>query len=426
MLDNIKFPVHFFDENRKKLLKKMQVNSVCFITSALETTRNADNAYSFRQDSNFYYYTGLEINRAILVLVKTESSSYCEIYRNYKDPKWEKWIGKDFADEELTSISRIDSIKPLKELDECYNYLFQVLGLTKVYLYNEQPVSNVLPTYTQMLAKVLRDKFAFISFEALNPLSDELRRIKQPIEIKMIKRAIEITGLGLQDLLKKLKPGMNEREAEAILGMNYLKHGSNRDFAFQSICASGVNSCVLHYEQNNCRMKEKDLLLIDTGAEYKNYSSDISRTIPVKGKYSQTQKKFYDLVYDTLKRTCSLIKPGITLKELNDHTTEMLAEGLKKLKIIKKPEEISKYYYHGVSHFMGLDTHDVGNTREPLKAGCVLTVEPGIYIPEKSIGIRLENDILVTKTGFDNLSKNIPVKREEIEELMNQNLKGNK
>ncbi len=173
MLKDLKFPVHFFEENRKRLLKKLEVNSVCFITSALEITRNGDSAFNFRQDSNFFYYTGLELNRAILVLVKTENSSFCEIYRQYKDPKWAKWIGADFKDEDLKDISKVNSIKTINELDGLYEQVFKNMAISKVYLYNEKPVSDVIPTYTQVLASKLRDKFHFISFKALNPLSDE-------------------------------------------------------------------------------------------------------------------------------------------------------------------------------------------------------------------------------------------------------------
>ncbi|MBN2790169.1 MAG: aminopeptidase P N-terminal domain-containing protein [Candidatus Delongbacteria bacterium] len=417
MLKNLEFPKTFFISNRKKLFNKVDDNSVVFIMSSVNKIKNADTFYKFRQDSNFFYFTGLELNRAVLVMTKIGGVTTSRIYRNILDKNLEKWIGKDFTDEEIIKISGIKSINSIKELGDIYTLLFSGYGIENVYMYNESTVDEIIPSYTQVFASNLRRRFNFIKISAVNKIIDEMRSIKSPYEIKMMKRAVEITEIAIRDLLSKTRTGITENECEAILLYNYVKNGSKQP-AFQTIAVSGKDATILHYEQNDKKTQKNDLILIDTGAEYKNYAADISRTFPVKGKFSENQKKYYDVVLTALKEVTKAVKPGVTLMELQEISKDVLFKGLKKLKILKKKEELSSYYYHGVSHFLGLDTHDVGDRNKPLVKNNVITVEPGIYIAEKGIGIRLENDILVTSTGHENLSRSIPVEINEIEKIM--------
>ncbi len=417
MLKDLKFPETFFSSNRKKLLKKVDDNSVVFIMSSVNKIKNADTFFKFKQDSNFFYLTGLELNRAVLVMTKINGKTNSKIYRNVLDEKLEKWIGKNTTDKEITKISGIKSIDSIKELGELYDSLFNNIGIEKVYMFNESTPDEIIPSYTQVFASNLRRRYNFIKITAVNKLLEEMRSIKHPCEINMLRRAIKITEIGIMDLLSQTRAGITENECEAILLYNYLKQGSKQP-AFQTIAVSGKDATILHYEENNKKTQKNDMILIDTGAEYKNYAADISRTFPVKGKFSEMQKKYYNVVLEASKAVTKAVKPGITLLELQEISKDTLFKGLKKLKIVKKKEDIVKYYYHGVSHHLGLDTHDVGDRIKPLEKNNVITVEPGIYIAEKNIGIRLENDILVTTTGHESLSKAIPMEIKELEQIM--------
>jgi Xaa-Pro aminopeptidase len=417
MLKDLKFPETFFSSNRKSLLKQIDDNSVVFIMSSVNKIKNADTFFKFKQDSNFFYLTGLELNRAVLVVTKINGKTTSKIFRNVLDERLEKWIGKDTTDKEITKISGISSISSIKELGELYDGLFNNVGIEKVYMYNEATPDEIIPSYTQVFASNLRRRYNFIKITAINKTLDEMRCVKHPCEIKMMRRAIKITEIGLRDLFSKTRSGITENECEAILLYNYLKEGSIQP-AFQTIAVSGKDATILHYEENNKKTQKNDMILIDTGAEYENYAADISRTFPLKGTFSEMQKKYYNVVLDASKEVIKAVKPGVTLMELQEISKKSLFRGLKKLKLIKRIDEISKYYYHGVSHHLGLDTHDVGDRSKPLKKNMVITVEPGIYIAEKGIGIRLENDILVTEKDHENLSKSIPIEINDLEQLM--------
>ena len=417
MLKDLKFPETFFSSNRKKLLRKIDDNSVVFIMSSVNKIKNADTFFKFKQDSNFFYLTGLELNRAVLVMTKVNGKTSDKIYRNILDERLEKWIGKNTSDKEITKVSGIKSLDSIKELGDLYDNLFNNQGIEKVYMYNESTSDEIIPSYTQVFASNLRRRYNFIKITAINKIIDEMRNVKHPCEIKMMRRAIQITEMGIRDLLSQTRAGITENECEAILLYNYLKEGSKQP-AFQTIAVSGKDATILHYEENNKKTQKNDMILIDTGAEYKNYAADISRTFPVKGTFSEMQKKYYNVVLKASKEVTKAVKPGVTLLELQEISKKTLFQGLKKLKFVKKIEDIAKYYYHGVSHHLGLDTHDVGDRNKPLEKNMVITVEPGIYIAEKSIGIRFENDILVTATGHENLSKSIPIEIKDLEQLM--------
>ncbi|NLL68730.1 MAG: Xaa-Pro dipeptidase, partial [Acholeplasmataceae bacterium] len=243
-----------------------------------------------------------------------------------------------------------------------------------------------------------------------------LRMIKSSDEIDNIKKAIKITNEALNNVLKNIKSGIYEYEV--VADYNYILGKHNVEPSFDTIAASGHNATVLHYVENNSVIPKNSLMLFDLGVNYSNYASDISRTYPVDGKFTPRQKEFYELVLKANKETIKMLKPGVTWKEFNDYAKDILSSGLIKMGLIKEKEEISKYYYHSIGHFLGLDVHDVGVYNVALQAGMVVTVEPGLYISEEDIGIRIEDDILITENGSINLSIDIPKEIDEIEKLM--------
>ncbi|HQO08842.1 MAG TPA: aminopeptidase P N-terminal domain-containing protein [Clostridiales bacterium] len=419
MFKEIHFPEGFFSNNRKKLTEKLEEKTVIFILSSLDMIKNRDTHYRFRQDSNYFYLTGLELKRSVLAVYKYNGKVYETLFRKVLDPTLEKWVGRNVSVEDIKRTSGISDIRDINDLDDYLSNVFSGIGIEKVLMYNETSTDLLVPTYTQVFASKLRMRFAFITIKAVNPILDEIRKIKSECEIAMIKRAIEITTKGLEDLIHSLYPGISENECEGILIKNYIKYGSVQP-AFQTIAASGANATVLHYEDNDQVTGKNDLILIDTGSEYKNYASDITRTYPVSGKFTSDQKKFYNIVLKASKEVMKKAKPGVTLAQLQDVTKEVLFKGLFDMKMVKEKSDLTKYYYHGVSHFLGLDTHDVGSYQTPLEKNCVITVEPGLYIAEKKIGIRLENDVLITDKGCRNLSESIPIEADEIEDIMNR------
>ncbi len=416
MLKELKFPYNFFSGNREKLLAKIADNSVIFILSNLKQIRNGDVEFDFRQDSNFFYYTGLELERAVLALVKFKGQFEVKLFYKKREADLEKWIGKDPSDEEIYKISKIKEICQMEQITSFYSYCFDDLNIKNVYLYNAKHISKVLPTYTQIFALNIKNQYPKIVFKSLNRIVDLQRMKKSKFEIKMLRRAVKITEIGLKNLLEKIEIGVNEREYEALLSYHYQRN--NCRCGFKTIIASGRNASLIHYEDNNAKLRENDLLLIDTGAEYHNYTADVSRTYPVKGKFSPAKRDLYQMVLDVQKQVMSLIKPGVLFAELEEKAKNELYRGLKSLKYISYKQELDRYYFHSIGHFLGLDVHDVGSKELPLEKGHVITIEPGIYIPEKSLGIRIEDDLLVYDQGYEVLTKNIPKKITEIEEIM--------
>jgi Xaa-Pro aminopeptidase len=419
MTKELRFPNDFFSGNRKRFADKLEDGTVTFILSSLDKVKNRDTFYKFRQDGNFFYLTGLELKRSILVIYKNGGKTFEILFRKLLDPSLEKWVGKNVPNDHIKAVSGLTDIRDIRDIDDFYRQIFISGGIEKVFMYNEYASELVVPTYTQVFASNLRKRFEFINISAINKHLDSLRSVKQECEIEMTRRAIEITACGMNDLVKKLKPGITENECEGILLMNYITNGSVQP-AFMTISASGGNATVLHYEENNRKTEKGDLILIDTGAEYKNYASDITRTYPVSGRFTTEQKKFYNIVLDASNEVIKAAKPGIKIGDLQEITKETLYKGLYDMKMVKEKKDLMNYYYHGVSHYLGLDTHDVGNNQDPLEKNNIITVEPGLYIAEKNIGIRLENDVLITAKGCKNLSEAIVIEADEIEAVMNK------
>ena len=268
------------------------------------------------------------------------------------------------------------------------------------------------------MANILRIKYPYLKIKNIYPKIIKLRTVKNDYELEKIKKAIDITKSGIEAMAKNIKPNMHEYEVEAYFDFEIKRLGAS-SHAFNTICASGKNATVLHYEDNNQVMKDGDLILFDLGAEFDYYCADISRTIPVNGKFTDRQKQIYSIVLLALKAVEEEAKPGLTLKDLNDVAKKVLSKGCMDIGLIDKEEELSKYYFHSVSHSLGLDTHDVWSADNKLEKGAIITNEPGLYIEEEGIGIRLENDLLIVEDGCINLSKHIPIEIDDIENLMN-------
>ncbi|MDU2147786.1 MAG: aminopeptidase P family protein [Paeniclostridium sordellii] len=407
-----------FESNRKNLVNNMKENSLLIMFAGDAPYRSADQKYKFTPNRNFYYLTGINDTKVILTILKTEKEVVETIFVQREDELMAKWIGRAISKNEASEVSKIKTIKYLDEFDSIVSSYINRLGINKIYLDLERQSMDIPSTQPQDMANILRIKYPYLKIKNIYPKIIKLRTVKNDYELEKIKKAIDITKSGIEAMAKNIKPNMHEYEVEAYFDFEIKRLGAS-SHAFNTICASGKNATVLHYEDNNQVMKDGDLILFDLGAEFDYYCADISRTIPVNGKFTDRQKQIYSIVLLALKAVEEEAKPGLTLKDLNDVAKKVLSKGCMDIGLIDKEEELSKYYFHSVSHSLGLDTHDVWSADNKLEKGAIITNEPGLYIEEEGIGIRLENDLLIVEDGCINLSKHIPIEIDDIENLMN-------
>ena len=373
-----------------------------------------DKLSKFTQDNNFLYLTGLNHPELIYVAGKFGERFNDMLFIERSDPERIVWEGKKLTAEEATEIS---GIKRVKYLDEFYNVLSGMTPMIKTIYSNLGFAALSKPlTYPMFMLEPIRSRHPQIQIKQLNDLIAPLRKIKDSWEIQQLQKAIDITGKGIMDIMESVTSSMMEYELEAMLFYRMQRSGV-KNWGFAPIIAAGINAATLHYEKNECRIEAGELVLMDVGASYNNYSADITRCFPIGVTFSERQKQIYNIVLDTQKRVIEMIKPGVTLADLNQATTTFLAEGMLAIGLIDNTDDVTKYYMHSVSHFLGMDTHDLGGRMATLEVGNVITVEPGIYIPEEKLGVRIEDDVLVTDTGYCVLSQNIPKEIEEIEEI---------
>ncbi|MDM5317331.1 aminopeptidase P family protein [Fictibacillus sp. b24] len=409
---------YFFERNRSRLKELLPDESLTILFAGKAPQKSADEHYPFVPNPNFYYLTGITEQNVMLLLKKNGTTFEETLFIEKADPVMEKWVGKTVSKEDAEKLSGIKDIKYVDSFESTIDGNFFTNQAKHVCLDLERRGWNGEPTSTSLFAKHIREHYPHVTIQNVYHEISELRVFKTTEEIQKIKEAIAITKEGIYSVLKHAKAGMMEYQLEAHFDFT-LKSNGIRDYAFKTITASGKNATVLHYEHNNARTNEGELVLLDLGAQKDYYNADISYTFPVDGKFSDRQKVLYNIVLKALKETTAIIKPGLEFAELNKFAKKILADECKKIGLIQEDEEISKYYYHGVGHFLGLDTHDVGSYKDRiLEPGMVITIEPGLYIEEESIGIRIEDDILVTEDGFENLSKDIIREVEEIEEFM--------
>jgi Xaa-Pro aminopeptidase len=405
----------------------MKRNSIAVFYSNEVMPQSDDRHYPFRQDSSLFALSGLNQPKSILVLfsgsTNVNEGELAIILP--QDPQNTIWNGKRLTIKEARWISGIQKVHSSDRVDKI---LFPLLKKAQSIYINtsdldSSPSSGLL--LNDRMGIKLRGEFPGAEFLSAKPILQTLLMVKHPLELELIKKAISVTGLAFDRVLQTIRPGMKEYEVEAELTYIISRHGCRH--SFEPIVASGKSACTLHYVRNDGLIKENELVLIDFGAEYACMSSDMTRTIPASGVFTKRQKEIYRSVQRILEEVTQMMRPGITLAELNKATGELVDRELLKLKIItgrnlKNQDPANpirrKYFMHGVSHHMGYEVHDQSDRSAPLKSGMILTCEPGLYIPEEKIGIRLENDILITRGKPLNLMADVPMEAEHIEELI--------
>jgi Xaa-Pro aminopeptidase len=338
------------------------------------------------------------------------------------------WEGHKLTKQEARERTGIETVLWTSEFHRVFNTMMVMGGVENVYLNTNEHyrADSVVQTRDSRFIAWCKEKYPLHRYERVAPIMARLRAIKSKYEIELMQKACDITATAFKRVLKFVKPGVKEYEIEAEFMHEFLRHGS-RGFAYEPIIASGADSCVLHYIQNDKACKSGDVLLLDVGAEYANYNADMTRTIPVNGRFTKRQKDVYNAVLRVKRAAYTLLKPGMVYFDYHKEVQKIMEGELLKLKLLDKtdiknqsPEKpaFMKYFMHGTGHHLGLDVHDTGNMFAKMKEGMVWTVEPGIYIKEEGLGIRLENNVVITRNGLHDLMKHIPIEAEEIEDLM--------
>ena len=407
-------------ERRQKLLDQMPTGSIAILLSGNPIQRTSDQYHELVVWRNFFYFTNVDKANFALVLVKRETGTSELLFIDEVSEMEEKWSGfrmKKPVASELTGIEE-KSIHGMPDLQKIVGSFMMNDGITQGFFDLERLTYNHLDTEQMVFAKEFQVKYPFVSMNNLYPTVAKMRQIKSDDEIENIRVAVEKTRLGIEKMMSVSAPGMFEYELEAHYDFTAKSNGV-QEKAFHTIAASGLNATVLHYEDNNAQLLDGDLILFDLGCAWNHYSADISRTFPVNGKFSERQRAVYQAVLDVEKEVIEAVKPGIKMSDLNKLARDLLTIKCRDLGLIgDNDDDVLNYYYHSIGHSLGLDTHDVGGRDFVLEPGMVLTIEPGLYIAEEAIGIRIEDDILVTTDGYENLSASIIKEVDEIESFM--------
>ncbi|PVX47202.1 aminopeptidase P [Flavobacterium sp. 103] len=422
-------PVSLFENNRGRFTSKMQSNSLAILTSNDVMPNNADDVMGFAQNNDLFYLSGIEQDETILVLFPDAFKEENRAILFVKEVNEHSliWEGDFLTKEQVKAISGIKNVKWTHEFEKT----FQLFAFESdvIYLGHNEHIKRVtsdMSTRQDRMILWCKEKYPLHQYERVAKITRDLRPIKSDEEVALIQKAIAISIKGFKSVLKAAKPNVKEYELEAELAYHYIKNGATRH-AFKPIVASGKNACALHYNTNDAVCKDGEMILVDFGVCYGNYNSDTTRCLPVNGKFSPRQKEVYESVLYCLKEGSKLLKPGVLSKDYELKMAELIETELIKLRLItsedianQNPENpaYKKYFMHGTAHHLGLDVHDVGLYSRPFEKGMVLTCEPGIYIREEGIGVRLENDYLLTADGNINLCEDMPIEIFEIEELM--------
>lgn len=397
---------------RANFKKKLKNDDLIILMSGSEIRKSADGVYPFQANRNFVYLTG--VNEPLAVLVIDMPSKHEVLFLRDINPDMEKWVGRFMTKEIAQEISGIEDVRYFEEFESYFkNSIKKAEQIGLDYDHNHQ--SDLFYGSGMAMVSELADYPVFNIF----PKLVESRMVKHPDEIEAIRHAGEITHQAILSMLEEMKPGGNERD----LAARFLYEGQKKfgDLMFDTIVAGGENATVLHYIENNQELKDRELVLLDLGIRVNHYGADISRTFPINGKFTKRQKEVYQEVLATFKEINENIKPGVSLASLNAVAIESLGKACIRLGLIEDIKDVGQYYYHSIGHSLGLDTHDVWTDRESLlEAGNVITNEPGLYIAEEGLGIRIETDLLVTKDGYEDLVPQIMIEIEEIEEYLNK------
>lgn len=431
-----KLPQTEFTQRRQRVFEQMKDNSAFILFTETEKRRNSDCDYLFRPDSYFWYLTGFCEPKSALLLVKKAGQCETILFLREKDPLMETWNGRRLGTESAVATLAVD-------------FAYDIEKIQSVFV---EKVANLTACYYARGVQEWGDRIVFDGFDAIQakrqsapttlidwqPMLSEMRLIKSDNEIALIQQACHISAMAHLRAMKQTRPNRYEMEIEGEIQHEFSRFGA-RFASYNQIVAGGENGCILHYNENDQVLQDGELLLIDSGAEFAMYAGDITRTFPINGKFSQPQREVYEIVLEALKEATKLLVPTGSIKQANDKAVQIMTEGMVRLGILQgdvatliEQKAYKTFYMHGLGHWLGLDVHDVGeygNDRDrPLQVGMVLTVEPGLYIPSsadvpaqyKGIGIRIENDLLITEYGNKNLTSGVPVEIEEIEALMAQ------
>jgi len=420
-----------FVNNRQRLTVLLKPQSLVVLNANDVLPTNADGTMTFRQNNDLFYLTGVDQEETRLVLFPDhpdpkyrqalflrETSELIEVWEGHKLTKAEAEATTGIPQHQIYWTAQFEQV-----------FVQMIFEAERVYLNTNEhtrAIAEVQSRDARFIAQ-FRQHYPLHPLERLAPLMHQLRAIKQPQEVALIQTAVDITEKMLRRLLGFIKPGVWEYEIEAEMMHEFLRHRS-RGAAYSPIIASGSNACVLHYIDNSALCQDGDVILLDLGAEYANYNADMTRSVPVNGRFTARQRAVYDAVLRVMKEATQMLRPGNLWDEHHHEVTKVMESELIGLGLLDRHDVAhqnpdaplyKKYFMHGTSHFLGLDVHDVGNKYRLMESGMVFTVEPGIYIPQEGLGIRLENNVLITETGNTDLMARIPLEAEEIEELMN-------
>ena len=417
-----------FLRNRKNLGKLLPEKGLAISNANDVLPSNADGTLPFHPNSDLFYLSGIEQEESRLVLFPGCSNPKHREILFLREPNenLKIWEGYKHSKEDARKISGIPTVYWIQDFDHIFQLLAAEADIFYLNSNEHNRADNLVETRDQRLNQEIQKKYPLHRIERLAPYLHDLRFCKSAEEIKLIKQAIEVTSQGFHQVLRMVKPGVKEYEIEAEWAREFIRRRSK--FAYTPIVASGANACVLHYLQNDQACKKGDLLLMDVGACYANYNADLSRTVPVSGKFTRRQKQVYNAVLRVLRQSINNATIGKSLKQWQNDSHDMMTEEMLRLKLIT-PSQIKKqdpenpacrkFFMHGLGHSLGLDVHDVSNGQSEFRENSIFTVEPGIYLPDEGFGIRLEDNIQITKVGPKNLMANIPIEIEEIEQIMN-------
>ena len=417
-----------FIQNRKRFIEKMDKGSIAIFNSNDELPFNGDAIHRFRQNADLVWLTGIEQEDTMLVL-----------FPGYPDPKYrevlvlvrpnelkEKWDGHRLRANEATAISGISTIVWLDVLDGVLQPWIHLVNTIYLNTNENDRKANLVPVRDYRYAEMMRQRYPLHQYKRSAVILKEVRSIKTALEVEVIQKAIDITEVAFRRLLQFIKPGVMEYEIEAEIVHSFLSQRATGE-AYSSVIASGDRARTLHYVDNNQQCKDGELILMDFGASYGNYNADLTRTVPVNGKFTGRQKTVYNACLHLHYYAASILKPGISIADYTEKVGEEASVIFQKIGLLKKSDiknedsdnrAYRKYLYHGISHHLGIDVHDLGTRTEPIKAGMVFTIEPGIYIQEEQMGVRIENNFWITRNGNKDLMKNIPITVDDIESLM--------
>src|SRR5215213_600623 len=427
-MKNLPLSQELFVTNRRRFIEKMTPSSIAIFVSNDEVPSNADALHTFKQNSDLYWLSGITQEDSMVILFPDNPDPvYREVLVLVRPNELkEKWDGRRLRKEEATAISGMKTIVWLDSIDALLQTWIHLAD--NIYLDSNENdrKASLIQTRDYRFITDIKSRYPLHNYLRAAKILKELRGIKTPLEVEVIQQAINITHKTFERLLRFIKPGVMEYEIEAEIFHSFLSQRSEGP-AYGSIIASGDRARTLHYVSNTEQCRDGELVLMDFGAEYGGYAADLTRTVPVNGKFSKRQKQVYNACLHLHDYAKSLLKPGITILDYTDKVGEEATQQFLKIGLIKKTDvknedpdnrAYRKYLYHGISHHLGIDVHDLGTRTEPIKAGMVFTVEPGIYIEEEQMGVRIENNLWITRNGNKDLMKNIPITVEEIEKIM--------